>query len=411
MLETVSDQTGAAFGQARLDLAQLRLLWATPPPPTILFPVDGIQQDTATPQIGWTIPDGETQKGFEIRVWQTDTYDENDDRAGNIVYDSCRVNSGSIRSHQITNPLAPGVSYTIGIRLYGEQVNGRTLTSGWSTVTVTAPDSHIINEALIAPQADDLGDGTVNITASLFDDLPVGDWAIIERASVDDIEDAALAARDSERSEVVIDSYGTNAEPWNGLYPAGSPSLFSGDVIQLEAEFYLAARATLSGTNRVSTIMYFGDDVGGAGAIRMQLIERTAADDIMLVRVDGASTFEQALHFGELKYGEWQTVRFRWDRTSGDWQYSSVDDDVETILTTGNTAAPNPVGPNSATDEIVSIGGPALATSAHPTSTSSLGGMIRTVTLSVDDIAILDYDIDRDTVSYTHLTLPTKRIV
>lgn len=181
LLETVTSDSSAVFGQARIQSADLRLLWATPPPPTILYP-SGNGEPSATLQIGWTAPVDETQTGYQVRVWASSDFDSANIDGSTAWFDSGRVNSSSVRSHQTTRPMLPDTNYVIGLRLYGEQINGRTLTSAWSTVDVISPAAHIDPSPFEATVATPNADGTVSITAPLFPSVPAGDWAIIERS-------------------------------------------------------------------------------------------------------------------------------------------------------------------------------------------------------------------------------------
>ena len=171
LLETTTEDADQAFGEARLDIAAVQLNWAAPPDATLIYPADADLMTTVQPAVGWTLAQGDTQSAYHVRAWTDAGFDANDPDAG-VLYDSGRISSESIRSHQITLPLPAGDFVYVGVRVDGELVNGRYLEGTWQTARVQMPAAETGGAVLVT----DNGDGTVTV------DGPAGfDWYHIER--------------------------------------------------------------------------------------------------------------------------------------------------------------------------------------------------------------------------------------
>lgn len=218
LLESRTEDTEAAYGTARLDVAEAALTWVIPPQITLLYPLAGTVLPTVTPPVGWSIADGDTQTAYRVRVWETSSFDPSMPDSGRIAFDSGKQFSQTVRSAQVTRPLRPELSYTIGVMLEGETVNGRIIETSWTIVEVTTPGPATILEL----EADRVtatanADGSVDLTGGAFAGQP-GTWAMVERANAADLD---AAAADDPGSYVAHETWWNHSKGWTATVPSG----------------------------------------------------------------------------------------------------------------------------------------------------------------------------------------------
>lgn len=136
-LEAVTtNPDSTSFGVAALADVTVRVRRNTRPAVTI---------DTVTnqfnPAVTWVYddPDGDDQTAYEVRIWKTaDVPDKADyDTLSPIAVRSRIVDSSTARAHRVNVLLEAATGYTIGVRVWQDEINGRVLQSLWSVAEFT----------------------------------------------------------------------------------------------------------------------------------------------------------------------------------------------------------------------------------------------------------------------------------
>lgn len=411
LLESITEDNESEFGFAKLDVAELVFNFIEPPLATILFPVAGGTIPTVTPQIGWSVnavDEEQNQVSYRVRVWETASFDVADTDGGRIAFDSGLIFSRSERAHQVSRPLRPDISYTVGVQLEGEALSGRRVLADWVTADFQTPvplidfDVNGQDTVTVTPTSE----GAVDITAATFTEA-VGSWAMIERARVADL-DAAAAADSEDESYVALETVWDQAQGWEA-------DVASGEIAPTADDGVLTVEARGTWWELEDTTTQFMFSYGYTTALEggVTMYSNSGAGDLTISLQD--ETAERAVECGLTELNTVFTVgkdfwfRAVWDLTlttdAVTWE-STTDGVTWTQFNLTNAPAvitgPDTI-PNADTAIIGARGGfagwPGLLRKVKITNTG-LGA----------DRVIVDVDIDRDTAGDETVTTFTSAL-